>query len=494
MKKTFIKKKGIFIVLYFLLAMILAKELWTSIDNDFFHIVVSGRDILRDYHTLYHNIHFIKDGYDTLLQQWLYAIIVYQVSKCGSIGIKLFGMLQYFLLLAIGSYYLYLKSHKASFLTALYASLLIPLCISEQCFNIRPEMISFILFLLQLIIIEKYRQSKKAFWLYFLPLLVLLEVNLHLSFGIFHFILLFPFITPFPNKIIKIKSDNIFLKPLILPVILMAVAMFVNPYTYKSYLFLLLSRNVEKLQINELQPALLLSMPFFIGLILFLFCIKKQILKSSAIYLFLGTFLMYGMADRNILFFALTIVYLSGELLNTCSNADIFWKWFSKKTATIICAGVVILCVIVLFSTHKTAKETKGYGNELCPTLALSYLQENEEDLSKLRIFTGFNNGSFFLYYGIGHVYIEPKTEPYLKSINHQKDIVSEFSFLVNYASGSEFQDFLNEYDFDYLLTDSLTTNLDTYLSCQSDYICVVEYDNRNGTSPEFYQLYKHIR
>ena len=113
------------------------------------------------------------------------------------------------------------------------------------------------------------------------------------------------------------------------------------------------------------------------------------------------------------------------------------------------------------------------------------------------------NIGAYMTWNNIGHIYLEGKTEPYLKEINGHKDIVMEYVYMRNTTDGNDIQAFLDEYDFDYLFVDFLDHSIGAYLTNNSDYECVVEHKSTEsgktdptGTKDEYvlWRLYKHIR
>ena len=109
-----------------------------------------------------------------------------------------------------------------------------------------------------------------------------------------------------------------------------------------------------------------------------------------------------------------------------------------------------------------------------------------------------FNNGSYFLWRGIGHVYIEPKTEPYLRSINGKFDVVSEYAYLLSFATFDEIDAIVKKYDFDYICASMNMPALQTYLQQTNEYQKVLEsestYDGyvaELGRSVPEYVLYR---
>ena len=75
------------------------------------------------------------------------------------------------------------------------------------------------------------------------------------------------------------------------------------------------------------------------------------------------------------------------------------------------------------------------------------YLDSNTN--KDIKLFTGYNEGSYLEYRGY-KCYIDPRAEVFLKNNNHKEDIFLEYYNLNNKISN--IKDFLNKYNFDYLI------------------------------------------
>lgn len=498
-----IKNNRLLIGLYMIIAAVLVIGNVAVIDNDFYHIAVSGKEILADWNNMYENTHFVKEGYGNVIQQWAYSVMLYKsYDIAGFTGVRIFTLIQYVLLLYAA--YAFLKE-KASKQMALIGSLIVPLCLANYV-SCRPQMISLILILAQFTVVEKYRKSGKTRLLYLLPLFTLVEVNVHLTFGLFHFVFLLPYLVPTvqPIKRFGITKDNLPVKPFIIPMVLMALVMLANPYTYRSYTLLAESGDINALQIGELQPLNMLSSHFVIfmtGVGAFSFLAFRKKITSTSLYLFFGTVLMYALAMRNVIFYNVTILYLFSEIaayIGKDKLAEFYGviRKASRRVNGVAVAGITTIalagCAAMIWRTspEENVAETKMIYD------VTDYLKENEADMSKVKLFTPFRTGSHFLWNGVGHIYLEPKTEPYIKSVNGKKDIIAEYCYIRDIADGTGIEKFLEEYDFDYLYTDANMHNLNTYLSLSDEYECVVSSDSKGKEGLKYVQfhLYKHIR
>ena len=491
-----IKSNRVLIVLYIIIAAFIVHDTFVGVDNDFFHIAQSGKELLSDASYFYENKHFVKEGYENLIQQWLYSILLYKSFDIGGMaGVTAFTVMQYVLFLFVT--YKYLTTCKVKKQLALISSLIIPLSMIDYI-SCRPQMISVILFILQFIVVEKYRQTQKPRVLYWLPILMLLEVNLHLTFGIFHIIFLLPFLVPIPAiKSMRDISDNLPCKSFIVPMILSLVAMLINPYTYQSFTLLLESKGISALAINELQSLSVFSegiVAFLIGIFLFIVLIIKKKVTSTSVWLLSGTAILYAIALRNMIFYTLAILYLLKEVLLLAPDTTKFWKWFNDTVNAKVVSAIVIISTLIFGISIKAVdgKSVKAFT----PDSIIEYMKQHETNLSEIKMFTPFDTGAYFVWNGIGHIYLEPKTEPYIKAVNKQKDVISEYCFIEKYADANSIKDFLEEYQFDYLFIDERTVNLGTYLSASNEYECVIQSESKSYDDYEYskFRLFHKIK
>ena len=154
----------------------LAKNI--NLNNDTYFIIKSGNYILKhgilyiEPFTMHHNFSFV-------MQQWLSAIIFAVIYNIGSnLGISIFITSLFTVIIYLfyklcscvsdNKYYLSL------FLTLLFSLIMLPLFITS-----RPQVISFVIYLLYFNLLERYVKTNKTKYLIPLPILSLLEINLH---------------------------------------------------------------------------------------------------------------------------------------------------------------------------------------------------------------------------------------------------------------------------------------------------------------------------
>ena len=488
-------------IVFCLCAILLANIIKTInchyFDNDFFHIANTGREILKNgfFHT---NVFFIEDGYEMVVQQWLYAVMLYKSYDIGGyFGVWLFTVIQ----IAFLGYLSYrnLRFRSVDKILAVVLSILSLYLVPLNC---RPEAISLILLLLQLICTEYYLKSRKEYVLYFLPLLTLIENNIHSSYVIFHFVFIIPYLFSVTRiygiKNVGLKLNTVEKDHFIFPTILMLGTIPASPYGVKAVMVPFLSGNIGLIGITEMQP-LTIKDDDAVVLLFIIACIciatyRKKKLRESTLYFVLGLTFITLIAIKNEMFLYITFILTTADLFEAVNLTKLFEILrLDKKMSFMALMIAVIVISYILIDGFVTVKEDGNGGylvyNTIClkendcemtPVNAVRYILDNEEDPGSVSVMTAFNNGSYFLWNGIGKVYIDPKTEPYLKTLNGKCDVISEY-YALKFADSDFYEDFLKKYNFDYICISRNNMNaLGVYLEQTDSYEKVVESSNIN--------------
>ncbi|MBO6297318.1 MAG: hypothetical protein J6N53_00610 [Lachnospiraceae bacterium] len=503
------------------LAIVLRHLCVGYLDNDFFHIAVSGRWI-AEHGIMYRNPFFVLDGYDTLIQQWVYAVGLWHSYDLGGFpGVFIFTLLQAVLLYFFVFRFLRLRNVERRL--AWIGAALFLLGVPEL--NCRPEMISLILFLAEMILLEQYLKCSKAGYLYLLPFLSIAQANLHAAYLPFCFVLLLPYLVPADRipilkdgaKKLGICCESIPLRSMIFPAVLMLLGGLVNPYGAEAYLIIPYSGSIRLLNIIEQQPMNIFGRgiaQIVIGLLLLGVLLACRRLRSVSAYYFAGFLLISLIAEKNVMLFMLALIMLYADLAENVDGGPV-WEVFTIPSATgrYLLLGLSLaasVAMIIVGGACRVGRDPEdGYflnaplqcdlsDCERYPDVAIRYILQEESSPEQIKVLSTFNDGSTFLFYGIGHVFIEPKTEPYIKKINHRSDVISEYCWLMQAADTEGICDFLNKYDFDYIVCTPAMRGLETYLQMSGDYCCVLEseatqdtYLDTVGVSFPEYRLYR---
>jgi hypothetical protein len=224
-------------------------------DTDLYYIIPTGRYILQN-GIPYENPFITTAGQNIVIQNWLYCVIVaFIYNHLHSIGLWLLQLIIITAMVTIIFKFFDFKHSENKLMVIIFSLIIIKLF---SYINLRPEILTFILIILEILGLEKYITTEKAYWLCLLPLTTLLEINCHASYWIMHFIVILPYCVPTLPAISRSKNTYIKnIKKLILPVFSMIVTLFINPYKVKAirYVFDALKSGIIKYnEIWEQQP------------------------------------------------------------------------------------------------------------------------------------------------------------------------------------------------------------------------------------------------
>lgn len=473
-----------------------------GLDHDFYHLAASGRWMICNKAIEYTNESFVLDGYKTIIQQWMYCILLYYASKFGTIGVFVFTYTQFIIL--------YFVSYKLCRVLCVKPALAAAISSVSMCFvgylNCRPEIFSLILFIIQFISVERFRQTGSQRYLYILPVLTMLQVNFHGMFYPLNFVFLLPYIVPIDKILFHksgIRDNNLPVKPFIIPVCLMIISLFINPYGFEMialpfYALSMPDIGIPELQVTSINNVLLYTLvPVALALIAY----KKKQFTSTTFYFTVGITLMSLFMIRNVLFLPIAVIYLLCGINFSAHK----WKFYVNAiNNTLICCALLLLFICISELLIGSAKPLDGYlynsgtqNEERFIRDVAAYIKEDKISASdNVKIYTDFNSGSYFLYENVGKVYMQSKTEPYLKGVNKKEDVLREYKLLNTNADDEFIEQFLLKYDFDYICVDTtrFSSNFQMYLELSDSYNLVMQSSEDltdDGYGKSMYYLYK---
>ena len=459
-----------------------------NVDPDCYFILANGRDIFEG-GIPQKNIHSIIPGLNVVIQQWLYSAVMYIMYLCGGmVAVKLLAYIGYVLLAGVTALYISKRGVRKEYAFLAAVIMMVP---TMYVFTSRPAVFTFILLILQCIILEDAKRKQQKGLLFILPVLMLVEINIHASMWIMHFIFLLPYLMPGtgPFRIIKKYTKEEQLTPsykwLLLPAVLMCACLFINPYGVKgiTYLFDSYNKLLNNGYITELDPPQIKSLA---GIVILIVCMAaaaalyKRILSYHTVYFVLGSVLMAAMQYKNIPMITCAGMFLAADYMENGSDQTNHIGILAIINRILLAAGILsgwFMCLLVIVNTQQ---QTKDYI--MAPQAAVKYL--DGRGISKdTCLYTGLNSGAYMLWNGY-KIYMEARPELYFKAINGKEDYYKEYSDVLYASETSVIEKFLIRYDFEYLIEDN-GTPLDIYLQISDEYEEVVE---GNG-----YRLYKHL-
>lgn len=417
-------------------------------DTDLYYLLANGKYILK--HGIPHTNPFVfapfKGGSlpDIVIQNWLYCVIVAGISKiAGSLGLCILEFI--FIIGMMFTMYIFLKIRGSNWNKTLT---LIVLAITLICFgyiNLRPQMFTFILIMTEIICIEKVIKTGNTKYLFIIPLCTLIEINIHASYWIMHYVVFFPYMIPmkkiFKDKIPNSLCDNFKkkqYKPIFITWLMMAVSLFINPYGADSilYVFKALHDNVfgfitivEQQPLSFGKPTIELFLIFIVVFVIFIAMIYKKRIKFSTIFMYLGFTLLISLQIKWLSFYVIGILFVLSDFIKYLETTklkevkiSLAYKWFYIG-CTFMMAVLFLLIVITTVVSTKEFKPTEEALNTPNATISkdeikiAEYLKEHNTD----RVFTQWDSGNYYEYKGI-KVLMDARPELYTIAYSDTND------------------------------------------------------------------------
>lgn len=438
-----------------------------ALDPDFYFLYSLG-DYIVHHGFPFTDVLSMHSSMKIVVQQWLSSVIFYYVySFCGKYGVI---ALIYICNTAVCyiTYRLIALISKNDFV-ALLATALINYFTFDYFMVTRPQIFTYTILLIEFYLLEKHVQTKKSKYLYLLPVLSLLLINLHAAMWLMILIIMLPYIiSAVPVHIESFKREaKGDLVTLLVIAALSGVAGLLNPYGIDSMLYLFSSYgHPELVNISEMEPTSLTGLEgkiFFISfavVCLILCFIKKRMLSIRFFLMFAGTLLIGLMQYKGIPYFLMFGIPAFTYMLSDTSIKDLtkpFKKIITKRVKILffILLGICILylCENKFIVTRTYAQEREAYFYYLGG--AVDVLDSYEEP--KI-VYAGFNDGQYLEFRGY-HPYLDGRAEIFIASNNKQYDYFTE-SLCIVYGK-YYYRDFVDKYGFNYLIVNE---DYDSYL------------------------------
>lgn len=474
------------VLLILLLAPMLIKR--NVPDPDTFFLAATGRWIVQNMTVPFVNPFVIHQGFAVIIQQWGFDVLMYILYEhFGSTGLWFYTLIAYGLTVFLMHKFfgLFTQNQMLKAAVTLMAAFRLLSFASP-----RPTSLTIIIMLAFLYALEKWHQTASWKWLVPLPILSLIQINMHASMWPMLFIWIIPYIFPhiIPNahEIKNAGKEWVHRnKALFIAMLCMMVTGFINPYGMDGMLYVFRSYG-NILPENTSFEIVELAAPTFMdamGVIVLIavICITifvtlnvKKMLQCDAeqhnrmirLYTAAGTTLLAAMHVRNMWYLLLGVLPLIVMMLDKVKLGFSAKPEFGKKDVwkTIILFVMTVLLSATLCNTIPYALD-ENVDSEFTPIEAVQYLDTKED----VTLFNEFNSGSFLEWKGY-QVYIDARPELFTKDINHKEDILQEY---IDVRDGRiDYEQFLDKYNFSHLIVSNPLLQL--YLEGHPDYTAVV--------------------
>lgn len=471
-----------------------------SLQNDTFYTIKIGKLILNNGIDMMDHFSF-HTGLKYTYPHWLYDVFIYVIYKIGGLRGLYLSSIGIFGVLLIIVFKVNKKICEKTVVAA-FATFICSLAISGFV-TARAQLVSFLLFALEIYFIEDFLKNKKKSDVVGLFIISLLLCNIHVAVWPFYFIIYLPYLAEYIISFIwskiRFKKDNKFykfinskfvfernknIKYLFIIMIFSLLTGFITPIgdTPFTYLIKTMMGNSQS-YIQEHHMISWKESPFTIiiaGETIFLALISK--VKLRDFFMIAGLVLMSIVSIRHLSLLSLIGTICFGRVFSMFLNDYNFdvdkmlLPFFYKRKIVIISFALVIIITGVGLYFHLRDNYVE---EDFYPVEAVKYLKENE-DISKMRIFNDYNFGSYLLYNDIP-VFIDSRADLYTKEFSgFDYDILDDYHFIMN-----NYQEKFDFYGITHILVYKEENSLYQVLKSNSDYKLLYEDD--------YFVLYKKI-
>ena len=449
-----------------------------EINNDFWFLINLGKEIVKngfitiEPFTIHSNLFFIP-------QQWLTDVIFYFIyNYLGVWGMYFFILFccNIITFIIYKTIYLVTNDNKsACLISIIFSSLLI---ISYGIVT-RPQVFDAIIFSLEIFLLESFVIKGKKKYLYLLPFLSILLINLHASVWAMFLVFMAPYYAEYLVFKLTKKEDSLRINPLIVFSLLSLLAGFINPYGIKAITYIFGSYGIEVINIlvSEMRPVTVSTgiLHFIIILvILYSFYCNKGKNKARYVFLMFGTSYLSLKHYRGLLFLLIVGGLLIGYNFKRGTRRKNIDVCLRDKIIYLVFACSLVL-TIILGTKFTDDVYIKEFAN---------YLDANAN--YDIKLFTGYNDGPYMEYRGY-KCYLDARAEIFLKASNKKEDILFEYYNML--VGNLNVDNFLEKYHFDYLLVDTNHIILLNALMEKDNYEIVLSKEVDTG----IYYLFKRI-
>lgn len=444
-------------VLFFIGAIIFYLVLlFGSQDNDMFFEITSGRDLLNgNFKTASH-----LNDFPMIVQQWLYSACLAIFDKLGYAGHMLFVFIQDVILWIVSGLFIYRKTKNK------YISIVAPIVITLGCYdylvNIRPQIITMILLVTEILLLDKYHEKNENKYLIAMIPLLILAANFHQGLFLYHIFILIPY---YFYENYKIDWKLVLVTPAFMCCSLL------TPYGLRGSLYILRTFNsgaYSLFNINELKCLNILSISG--AKIIFMLAVAIMLIhwqssdRYTNFYTFSVAFLCFT-ATRH-----LSIAFIPLMFLTTKINFNKFDKY-----NTAIYSIVASLCFIGTIANIRQAGDLRNTYGDVANVI---------EDKNATIYNSAMDVGGYLEYNGYTKVRIDSRCEAFSKEISGEDNILENIYITMTgfipkeknkpavLATKEEMLKIIEDYD--YLVSNSVDGVL---MSVQDSWIKIYEDD-----------------
>lgn len=518
-KKINIKFNIIVIISILILAVAVAQK---TLQNDTFYTIKIGEYILKNGITMQDPFSWHTLSYT--FPHWAYDVIIYLIYIVGGhLGIYM-STITLTAILGTIIYYMndkFTKNKPISFILTVASMLLL-----KNFLAARAQLVTFILFALELLFIESYLETKKKRYAVGLILIPILIANFHAAVFPFYFVIYLPYIAEYliymifdfkanterkikkiekkiltckdngkkekldkklgslklkleelqkrqkrePYKVRLTKRENT--KFLIIIMIICIFTGFLTPLKDVPYTYLLktLAGDSTKNILEHLPLTLINDIKFLVVLVMFLSILifTDTKIRTCDLFMLVGLTLMTFMSKRQESLFIILCIPIFNrmitEWLNKYDKGGI--ESMTKVMVSFLGKSIIIFLVILIGLVFYGNKNKHVYiSKRSYPVEACQWIKENL-DLETVKLYNGYNYGSYLILQDIP-VFVDSRADLYLPEFNKGVKVFDDFLDIAN-LNITYLEEKFDQYGFTHFLLQN-DSKLILYLEAKPD-------------------------
>lgn len=517
-KKTKIKINIIAIISIIIFAFAISPK---TLQNDTFYTIEIGKYVLENGITMEDPFSWHDLSYT--FPHWLYDVMIYLIYSIGGhLGIYI-STIVFTAILGMTMYATSSKLTKNKTFSFIFT--IISMYLIRAFIAARAQLVTFILFELELLFIESFLEEKKKRYVIGLIIIPILLANLHVAVFPFYFILYLPYIAEYlfsligkyientperkiktinkkqekctdekkieelknraqkwqekvnrnknkktPYKITVTHKENT--KWLILIMIICVFAGLLTPLKEVPYTYLIKTMQGNSTQnISEHLPLTLVNnvkyacvLVTFLAILIF----TDTKIRLCDLFMLAGLTILTFMSRRQESMFVIIclpiFIRLVTAFLNKYDQKEM--KKFPHEL-TSLCGIIITICLVLVLSiiTYKNRYKDSYVSETSYPVQAAEWILENL-NLDEIKLYNEYNFGSYLLHKGIP-VFIDSRADLYLPEFNENVHIFDDF-LSISGLNTKNLEGIFNKYGFTHFIVNS-NAKLTIYLDAKPD-------------------------
>lgn len=443
--------KNLKYIVAFLVPAVFVMFMRSGLDNDSWFVLAEGRYLVGN-GIHYTDVLTMHEGLNVVVQNYAFAAVFYLIySAFGVVGLYVMMLVLNFVICFL-LYKICMLISKKNVNLSLLIMMVTDLFLGLSFVTTRPQMVSYISLLCLIYVLELFIKTSKTKYLWWGPLISLVEINFHASYWWLLFCVLAVYVLDSVKKP-KLHLQGYKTRPLIIISLVALLVGLINPYGIKMITYVLTSYGASEITglVSEMHPFdlngvvnVILYLVLVVVAIMYVYGNKKDA-KMRYILMFFG-FLALGINTVKgmsqfilVMFFPLALMYRNVRIEKVVEtkigrDAIVFW------------AGVITTCVFIVSGAYIIPNVKNGPSDGMMQ--AMDAIEESSGGESA-RVYVGYDHGGYVEFRGYKS-YLDPRAEVFLEKNNGKENILVEWENMVNREMPLD--EFLEKYNFDYLV------------------------------------------